>query len=93
MTLEEVGAKTNWLAANRQSQSNFDSDSDSELLLSRLSQLRDAVVRSEKLVAEAGDSTGTQGKGMSVVERRYQATVSEDWEESLCAVATVIWSV
>jgi hypothetical protein len=31
--------------------------------LSRLSQLRVAVVRREKLVAEVGDSSGTQRKG------------------------------
>jgi hypothetical protein len=33
-----------------------------------------AVVRSKKLVAEAGDSSGTQRKG----NVRYQATASED---------------
>jgi hypothetical protein len=32
----------------------------------------------EKLVAEAGDSSGTQKKGMSAVESRYRATASED---------------
>jgi hypothetical protein len=43
-----------------------------------LSHLRAAVVRSEKHVAEAGDSSGTQRKGTSTVGGRYQATVSED---------------
>jgi hypothetical protein len=40
--------------------------------------LRVAVVRSEKLIAEAGVSSGTQRKGTSAVENRYQATASED---------------
>jgi hypothetical protein len=39
------------------------SDSDSDSDLSRLSQMRAAVVRSEKLVAEPGGSKGTQRKG------------------------------
>jgi hypothetical protein len=39
-----------------------------------VSRLRVAVVRSEKLVAEAGDSSGTQRKGNV---RRYQATANE----------------
>jgi hypothetical protein len=38
------------------------------------SQLRVAVVRSKKLVAEAGDSSGTQRKG----NVSYQATASGD---------------
>jgi hypothetical protein len=45
-------------------------------------------VRSEKLVAEAGESSGT-----SAVESRYQATASEDWEDFLCALVTVIYGV
>jgi hypothetical protein len=36
-----------------------------------MSQLRAAVVRREKLVAEAGDSSGTQKKGKSAIESRY----------------------
>jgi hypothetical protein len=32
----------------------------------------------EKLVAEAGDSSGTQWKGKSAVKRRHRATASED---------------
>jgi hypothetical protein len=32
----------------------------------------------EKLVAEAGDSSGIQGKRKSAVESRNQATASED---------------
>jgi hypothetical protein len=39
--------------------------------------LRVEVVRSEKLVAEAGDSSGTQRKGKSDVGRSYQATAVE----------------
>jgi hypothetical protein len=44
--------------------------------LSRL--LRVAVVRSEKLVVEAGDSLGTQKKGTSAVGSLYQVTANED---------------
>jgi hypothetical protein len=43
-----------------------------------LSQLRAGVVRSEKRVAGAGDSSGTQRRGTSAVKNRYQATASED---------------
>jgi hypothetical protein len=32
----------------------------------------------EKLVAEAGDSSETRGKGTSSVESRYRATASKD---------------
>jgi hypothetical protein len=39
-------------------------------------QLRASVVKSENLVAEAGDSSGTQR--MSAVESCYHATASED---------------
>jgi hypothetical protein len=35
-------------------------------------------VRSEKLVAEAGDSSGAQRKGTFGFGSRYQATASED---------------
>jgi hypothetical protein len=54
VNLKGLGAKTNWLELNRQSLSNPDSE---------LSQLRVAVVRSEKLVAEAEEISGTQRKG------------------------------
>jgi hypothetical protein len=37
------------------------------------SQLRFAAVRSEKLLAEAGDSLGTQRKGAFIVGRLHQA--------------------
>jgi hypothetical protein len=57
------------------------------------SRLRVAVVRSEQLVAEAGGSLGTQRKGMSAVGSRYQATASEDWEDFMCAVVTVIFGM
>jgi hypothetical protein len=43
-----------------------------------LSQLRVPVLRSERLIAEAGDSSGTQRKGNAAVESCYQATASED---------------
>jgi hypothetical protein len=32
----------------------------------------------EKLVAEAGDRSGTRGRGPSAVGSRYRATASED---------------
>jgi hypothetical protein len=35
-------------------------------------------VRREKLVAEAGDSSGTRVRGSSAVENRYQATANEN---------------
>jgi hypothetical protein len=57
------------------------------------SQLRVAVARSEKLVAEVGDSSGTRGRGTSAVRSRYQATVSEDTEDFMCAIVTVIFGV
>jgi hypothetical protein len=38
------------------------------ILVVQLSQLRAAVVRSEKMVAEAGDSLGTQRKGNITLE-------------------------
>jgi hypothetical protein len=52
--------------------------------LSRLSQLRVAVVRNEKLVAEVGNSSGTQRKGN--VRRWKMLPSSEDrhWDTSLC---------
>jgi hypothetical protein len=40
--------------------------------------LRVAVVRSEKLVVEAGDTSGTQRKRTFAVGSRYQAEASED---------------
>jgi hypothetical protein len=42
------------------------------------SQLRVAVVRSEQLVAETGESSGTQRKRDVRLGSRYQATASED---------------
>jgi hypothetical protein len=48
-----LDTKTYWLI-ERQSQCDFD------FKFELLGQLRVAVVRSEKLVAEAGDSSGTQ---------------------------------
>jgi hypothetical protein len=59
VSLKVLFARTNGLVVNRQSYSKSDSDSDSELL----SQLGVGVVRSEKLVAEAGDSSETQRDG------------------------------
>jgi hypothetical protein len=40
--------------------------------------LVESVERSEKLVAEAGESSGTQRRGKSAVGNHYQATASED---------------
>jgi hypothetical protein len=40
--------------------------------------LRTAVVRRGKMVAEAGDSYGTQRRKNVIVESRYQATASKD---------------
>jgi hypothetical protein len=57
VNLKAFGTKTNWLAVNRQSSSK--SDSDIWHMTYELSQLRVAAVRSEKLVAEAGDGSGT----------------------------------
>jgi hypothetical protein len=56
-----------------------------------LSQLRFAAVRSEKLVAEAGDSPGTQRKGNVQRWSRYQATASEDRRLYMCC--SDLWSV
>jgi hypothetical protein len=50
-------------------------------------------VRCAKLVAEAGDSLGTQRKGSVTVESRYRATASEDGEDVMVAVVTVILRV
>jgi hypothetical protein len=44
-------------------------------------------MKSEKLVAEAGDRSGTQKK--KAVGSRYHATASEDWEYFMCGVVTV----
>jgi hypothetical protein len=55
--LNGLDAVTSWLAVSLQSQSNSDSDSES-----LLSQLRVAVVRSEKLVGEAEKNSGTLKK-------------------------------
>jgi hypothetical protein len=40
-------------------------------------------MRSEKLVAEAGDSLGIHKKGKSTVRSRYKATASEDCEDCM----------
>jgi hypothetical protein len=55
--------------------------------------LRVAVTRNEKLIAEAGDSSGTQKKGNVRCLSRYQATASEDLEDFMCAVVTAIVGV
>jgi hypothetical protein len=34
-----------------------------------------------------------RGRGTSAVRSRYQATPSEDWEDFMCAVVTVIFGV
>jgi hypothetical protein len=52
--------------------------------------LRVAVVRSEKLVAEAQEP---RGRKTSDVGSLYQATASEHLEEFICAVVTVIFGV
>jgi hypothetical protein len=50
--------------------------------------------RGEKLVAEAGDSSGTRGRGTSALESRYQETASEDCNtEYTCLCVTVICKV
>jgi hypothetical protein len=54
-------------------------------------QLRVVVVRSEKLLAEAEDSSGNERK--YTVVSRYHATTSYDCEDFVCAVATVIFRV
>jgi hypothetical protein len=64
------GAKTKWLAVNRHSWNNSES--------CWLSRLGAAVVRSEKLIAEAGENLGTQRKGNVHRWSRYQATANED---------------
>jgi hypothetical protein len=44
---------------------------------SELSQLRVEAMKSETLVAEAGENSGTQRMGTSAIESRYQATASK----------------
>jgi hypothetical protein len=58
-----------------------------------------AAVRSEKLVAEARDTSGTQRKGNVHLGNRYQATDAEDIEDfifavicSVCRSVTVVCS-
>jgi hypothetical protein len=54
--------------------------SESVELVGELENCWDSVVLScsyEKLVAEAGDSSGTRGRGTFAVGRRYQATPIE----------------
>jgi hypothetical protein len=58
-----------------------------------LSELRVAVVRSEKVVAEAGAVRESRERWTSVVESRYEATASVDWEYFMCALVTVIFVV
>jgi hypothetical protein len=57
----------------------------SNLAVSTLSQLGVAVVRSEKLAAEARTVRESRGRGTSVLESRYQATAAEVIEEFMCA--------
>lgn len=57
-----------------------------------LSELRAAAMTSEKLVAEAEDSSGTQRKGECPASR-YQATASKDREDFVCAVVSVVFGV
>jgi hypothetical protein len=45
--------------------------------------LRVAVVRSEKLLVEAEDISGTQRKGTSTTESHYQTMASEDCDSYL----------
>jgi hypothetical protein len=45
------------------------------------------------MVAEAGESSGTQRKGNVQRWNRYQATASEDWEDFKYAVVTAIFGV
>jgi hypothetical protein len=54
-------------------------------------QLGVAVVRSEKLVAEAGDSSGTQRKNSA--ERRYQAKARKDSKDFMRAIVTTVFEV
>jgi hypothetical protein len=51
----------------------------------KTSPLRVVVVRSVKLVAKAGSSSGTQRKGNSAVGSHYQATAGEETENFTCA--------
>jgi hypothetical protein len=51
------------------------------------------VVRSEKLVAVAWEISGIQRKGNVSCGSHYQATASEDLEEFICTVVTVIFGV
>jgi hypothetical protein len=48
-----------------------------ELQFNWKSQLRAAVVKFGRLIAEAGDRGGTQRRGTSAFESRYQRTTSE----------------
>jgi hypothetical protein len=51
-------------------------------------------MRSEKLVAKAEDSSGTQRNGgTSAVGSRYQATASEDREDFVYAVVSLVFGV
>jgi hypothetical protein len=59
--------------------SKFSSHTVSQAVSKLLNQLRVAVVRSEKLVAEAGGQFGNpEERGTSAVESHYQETASED---------------
>jgi hypothetical protein len=49
------------------------------------------VVRNVKLVANAGTVLEPRGRGTTAVESLYQATASEDFEDIICAVVTVIF--
>jgi hypothetical protein len=61
--------------------------------LMELSALKVAVSGSEKLVAEATEVREPRRKGTSAVGSRSQATTTEDWEDFMCAVVTVVCGV
>jgi hypothetical protein len=52
-----------------------------------------AVVRSEKLVAEAEESWGTQRKENGAVRNHYQATAIEDRKLCVCYSYSDLWNV
>jgi hypothetical protein len=50
-------------------------------------------VRSEKLLADAGDSLGTQRKGNVHRLKLLPSNGCKDWEDTMCAVVAVIFKV
>jgi hypothetical protein len=58
-----------------------------------LSQLRAAVVRCEKLVAEVEGSWEARARGISALGSHYQATAIEDSEDFMCVIVTVIFGM